>query len=246
LEQCFQVYLDFQIKVLTLNLGRHALPKDEEGYYFVDKDGTHFRHILNFLRDPDHFEVDLSKAHLKELKKEALYYGLLDHMFPFVPANERITDNLSGYNVTLTIKQNDSGLWYISNEVGGGRGQKFEAIVATCCRNCKTIYVQSRGMFYGVRSFLNRKWTIHVDNQPRPERTPKMRAMVPTEQIVQIAVGRHKHKMLIMMTHSDCRVFYFINMDWIGSIYSGRRIIPRDNTSGKNDNVHHHRAKHDM
>jgi len=32
--------------------GRHALPLDEEGYHFVDRDGTHFRYILNFLRSP--------------------------------------------------------------------------------------------------------------------------------------------------------------------------------------------------
>ena len=31
--------------------GRHPLKKDEDGSYFIDRDGTHFRFILNFLRD---------------------------------------------------------------------------------------------------------------------------------------------------------------------------------------------------
>ena len=30
--------------------GRHEVPPDDEGYVFIDRDGTHFRAILNFLR----------------------------------------------------------------------------------------------------------------------------------------------------------------------------------------------------
>lgn len=31
--------------------GRHNVTKDEDGRYFIDRDGTHFRYILNYLRD---------------------------------------------------------------------------------------------------------------------------------------------------------------------------------------------------
>ena len=31
--------------------GRHNVMKDEDGRYFIDRDGTHFRYILNYLRD---------------------------------------------------------------------------------------------------------------------------------------------------------------------------------------------------
>ena len=31
--------------------GRHYVSKDEDGRYFIDRDGTHFRYILNYLRD---------------------------------------------------------------------------------------------------------------------------------------------------------------------------------------------------
>lgn len=66
--------------------GRHKNEPDEEGYHFIDRDGTHFRHILNFLRDPKHFTVELSKEHVRELFAETEYYGLSSAMAPTCPA----------------------------------------------------------------------------------------------------------------------------------------------------------------
>ncbi len=31
--------------------GRHELQREPDGSFFIDRDGAHFRHILNFLRD---------------------------------------------------------------------------------------------------------------------------------------------------------------------------------------------------
>ena len=31
--------------------GRHNANKGGDGRYFIDRDGTHFRYILNYLRD---------------------------------------------------------------------------------------------------------------------------------------------------------------------------------------------------
>lgn len=31
--------------------GRHDLDTDSEGRYFIDRDGTYFKHILNYLRE---------------------------------------------------------------------------------------------------------------------------------------------------------------------------------------------------
>ena len=31
--------------------GRHNTERDKDGRYFIDRDGTHFRYILNYLRD---------------------------------------------------------------------------------------------------------------------------------------------------------------------------------------------------
>ena len=70
--------------------GRHILNKNEDGVFFIDRDGTHFRHILNFLRNPDSYSVDLSVAHKVELKKEVAFYGLDELMFPFIPAAAKL------------------------------------------------------------------------------------------------------------------------------------------------------------
>ena len=78
--------------------GRHKLVPDEDGYYFVDRDGTHFRYILNYLRDGTVREGGLpsgSKS-LQELKIEADFYqlqGLLKFLegrspFPIVTQND--------------------------------------------------------------------------------------------------------------------------------------------------------------
>ena len=36
----------------SLFSGRFELATDADGAYFIERDGSHFRHVLNFLRDP--------------------------------------------------------------------------------------------------------------------------------------------------------------------------------------------------
>lgn len=55
--------------------GRHEVPQDEDGYVFIDRDGTHFRTILNFLRSGV-LHVPSSHRAAEELKCELLYYQL--------------------------------------------------------------------------------------------------------------------------------------------------------------------------
>lgn len=47
-----------------------------DGSYFIDRDGTHFRFILNFLRDPYDAGLPLDWETRRELVREARYYGL--------------------------------------------------------------------------------------------------------------------------------------------------------------------------
>jgi len=91
--------------------GRHALPLDEDGYHFIDRDGTQFRYILNFLRCPEFFECDLTGAALKELKNECEYYGLKDFMFPFIPIPPFQTRTVA--NVLITVTQDQDGVYRI-------------------------------------------------------------------------------------------------------------------------------------
>ncbi|CAI0384693.1 unnamed protein product [Linum tenue] len=56
--------------------GRHTLCQDSDsGQIFVDRDGKHFRHVLNWLRDG--VVPTLSDVEYSELMREAEYYQLL-------------------------------------------------------------------------------------------------------------------------------------------------------------------------
>ncbi len=58
--------------------GRHQLATDEGGAYFIDTNGTHYRHILNYLRDDTDPEVTLpqTKREQTELLNKAQYCQL--------------------------------------------------------------------------------------------------------------------------------------------------------------------------
>jgi hypothetical protein len=60
--------------------GRFALAPGADGSYFIDRDGTHFRHILNFLRDAGgtfKLSSDMTEAAVRELAAEVEFYGLV-------------------------------------------------------------------------------------------------------------------------------------------------------------------------
>ncbi|KAJ0690902.1 putative chromatin remodeling & transcription regulator BTB-POZ family [Helianthus annuus] len=58
--------------------GRYTVCKEpEKGYVFIDRDGKHFRHILNWLRDGVAPIPNLSDLERVELLREAEYYQLL-------------------------------------------------------------------------------------------------------------------------------------------------------------------------
>ncbi|XP_031724850.1 BTB/POZ domain-containing protein KCTD7 isoform X1 [Anarrhichthys ocellatus] len=52
--------------------GRHHIPRDAEGRYFIDRDGTYFADILNFLREGELPHRDRVRA----VHREAQYYAL--------------------------------------------------------------------------------------------------------------------------------------------------------------------------
>jgi hypothetical protein len=61
--------------------GRFALAPDAaDGSYFLDPNGTHFRHVL---RDPVSSKLsDMTETQKSELEVEVRFYGLLDYMMP--------------------------------------------------------------------------------------------------------------------------------------------------------------------
>lgn len=81
--------------------GRHDLKKNEAGAFFIDRDWTHFRHILNFLRSPERFQLNLEYGFAKELEIEAEYYGLAGRMFGLSHTEQ---DRMIKHSPTISVK----------------------------------------------------------------------------------------------------------------------------------------------
>ena len=56
--------------------GRHNALKDQDGRYFIDRDGTHFRYILNHLRDGNTYIPTDNQQLIDELYEEVCFYGI--------------------------------------------------------------------------------------------------------------------------------------------------------------------------
>ncbi|KAJ1389428.1 hypothetical protein B484DRAFT_409327 [Ochromonadaceae sp. CCMP2298] len=41
--------------------GRHALPLGKDEQFVIDRDGTRLQHILNFLRAPEGYKMELTE-----------------------------------------------------------------------------------------------------------------------------------------------------------------------------------------
>ena len=70
--------------------GRHEVQTTEDGSFFIDRDGTYFRFILNYLRDGELILPENPKF-LKELVAEARFYqlqGVLDELGVIKPLKE--------------------------------------------------------------------------------------------------------------------------------------------------------------
>ena len=67
--------------------GKFEMKPSEEGTFFIDRDGTHFRFILNYLRNGE-LILPEGATFLKELEAEAKFYqiqGILDELKPKTP-----------------------------------------------------------------------------------------------------------------------------------------------------------------
>ena len=64
--------------------GKFEMQPSEDGSFFIDRDGTHFRFILNFLRTGK-LTLPEGATFIKELEEEAEFYqiqGLIDALRP--------------------------------------------------------------------------------------------------------------------------------------------------------------------
>ena len=147
----------------------YALMQDTNGAYFIDRDGTHFREILNFLRGSTVSSnvscmAQLTLKEFEELKVEADYYGLKDLMFPEPlacqswKAESEVIKSRAGFDSTVT--QGDDKLWYIEHpRIGAPR-------LVTVCDHCGVGYISHKIFWDSYLSFTTGR-TIKK-NQPRP------------------------------------------------------------------------------
>ncbi|KAL5010201.1 hypothetical protein ScPMuIL_012506 [Solemya velum] len=69
---------DSESMLAAMFSGRHEVVTEKDGTVFIDRDGTHFRYILNYLRDGG-LSVDAlprNRQILRELRNEAVFYQL--------------------------------------------------------------------------------------------------------------------------------------------------------------------------
>lgn len=101
--------------IATLFAGKHTMCVDERGNFFVDRDGELFRHILNFLRNPEEFEPHkLSPELFRNLQSEARYFGLLGHMFPYKPRKCTVSiGSIRRPNLIYSEKKVDNTHWVL-------------------------------------------------------------------------------------------------------------------------------------
>ena len=140
--------------------GRHALPKDETGSYFIDRDGRNFHEILNFLRAPDAYKTgQLDEKTRIELEREADFYRLKELMFPPsvvsivppVPTDPAIVITSGRFKTTVT--RDDAGLWYME----GVPPVNYTRCLVTVCDTCgwgqPSLYPRSTYSNFGVQRF---------------------------------------------------------------------------------------------
>jgi hypothetical protein len=95
----------------------------EDGAIHIDRDGTHFYHILKFLRDPEYKVKMKDRIEFEEYKQEVEFYGLTKAIFgdidTTIPDNLDWIDNkqikvhsfssqLSGFPATYTLDPNQT------------------------------------------------------------------------------------------------------------------------------------------
>ncbi|CAN0076181.1 unnamed protein product, partial [Heterosigma akashiwo] len=109
------------------------LPIDEDGSFFIDRDGHAFTHILNFLRDGALPSWELPLHEVKVLRQEAAYFGIAEME---AWAGERLRDrHFTAKDLKTWIQVAQSGAKCTLDLRGlDGSGQDLEGIPFPSCR----------------------------------------------------------------------------------------------------------------
>ena len=86
--------------------GKFEMKPSEDGAFFIDRDGTHFRFILNYLRTGKLTLPD-GETSLKEFAEEADFYqiqGVLNELKSITDSLTRVKLNVGGHYFTTTLQ----------------------------------------------------------------------------------------------------------------------------------------------
>ena len=147
--------------------GKFDTKPSEDGSFFIDRDGTYFRFILNYLRDGV-LTLPKGATFLDELYKEAEFYqiqGILDELKPPVHVKPTL---LFQESLILTSEANQQSLkgWLPTDLEGewrllfraSGDGFASETFHLKCDNKGPTItVVKSGGYIFG--GFTEKSWT---------------------------------------------------------------------------------------
>ena len=145
--------------------GKFDTKPSEDGSFFIDRDGTHFRFILNYLRDGELILPEGATA-LKQFQKEAEFYqiqGILDELKPPVQPAKPFEES-----EILTSDEHQQGLkgWLPTDLEGKWRllfrasrdGFASETFHSKCDNKGPTVtVVKSGGYLFG--GFTENSWT---------------------------------------------------------------------------------------
>ena len=115
--------------------GRHDLEtmQCKDGSFFIDRDGTHFRHILNYLRDGEEVVDSFPRSPdvLLELFHEAKFYqldGLTTLLKPILLRQSNVVNQhqiSSGFLLTFSNFASDSNMTYCTDYNDGFKSDRF-------------------------------------------------------------------------------------------------------------------------
>eukprot|EP01027_Heterolobosea_sp_BB2_P017628 GEZU01024960.1.p1 GENE.GEZU01024960.1~~GEZU01024960.1.p1 ORF type:complete len:483 (+),score=114.94 GEZU01024960.1:153-1601(+) len=158
----------------TMFSGRYPIEQDEDGTYFIDRDGKSFRYIISFLRD-DKVSLPTEEYKLRQLLQEVNYYQI-------EPLEELIQVKLG----IAPFRVHPLALKFAWSQTCKGSKLKFENNGTTLICDTQDTYVS----WYTTRSEV----PLQVDNQYYWE--VRFEQFKPTKNSWEIVVGVVSHEFL--------------------------------------------------
>ena len=173
--------------------GKFEMKPSEDGTFFIDRDGTHFRFILNYLRNGE-LILPEGATFLKELEAEAKFYqiqGILEELKPKTPKHFEESVILTNENHRSVLKSwlpSLEGKWRLLFRASQD-GSAAETFHIKCDNKGPTVtIVKSGNNIFG--GFTEQSWTGKV---PDFKVLINIWTLYPVLYVIQTATGVKKN-----------------------------------------------------